>query len=267
MTFIDREQSVESSQPIELYHFWNAAEDWYYTSFNKDVTHEQNQYESKTISRSEPSMSSKVNESELTLTVARDLDLISRYRIVPPESNVFVRIFRYHEGDKQNISVIWQGRVQAVAWETKDRAKIKLKPMSGMMDDNGLRKQYQMTCNHMLYGDDCGLNSENYRTDATIDGISGRTYTISEASNEPDGYFDNGFAVVGGFAQKMITEHVGDQITLMNPFQDVAVGDQVKLYAGCNRKMNDCRNKFDNLLNFGGFAFIPDRNPFDQGIF
>ena len=37
----------------------------------------------------------------------------------------------------------------------------------------------------------------------------------------------------------------------------LATGDIVTLEAGCDRTCDTCRIKFDNLLNFQGFPFIP----------
>ena len=37
----------------------------------------------------------------------------------------------------------------------------------------------------------------------------------------------------------------------------VAGGDEVLLQAGCDRRMETCRAKFNNLLNFRGFPHIP----------
>jgi len=42
-----------------------------------------------------------------------------------------------------------------------------------------------------------------------------------------------------------------------------AVGDQVRAYPGCDHSLITCANKFGNSLNFGGFPFMPEKNPMD----
>lgn len=37
----------------------------------------------------------------------------------------------------------------------------------------------------------------------------------------------------------------------------LAVGDDVRLIAGCDKRAENCRVKFDNLVNFQGFPDIP----------
>ena len=39
--------------------------------------------------------------------------------------------------------------------------------------------------------------------------------------------------------------------------RNLVVGDRVRLEAGCDKRMETCRLKFDNLLNFRGFPGIP----------
>ncbi|KIN60754.1 GTA protein [Sulfitobacter noctilucae] len=47
-------------------------------------------------------------------------------------------------------------------------------------------------------------------------------------------------------------------IELWEPIKgDVSSGTQIKLIAGCNKQMETCRLKFNNLLNFQGFPDIP----------
>ena len=36
----------------------------------------------------------------------------------------------------------------------------------------------------------------------------------------------------------------------------------VTLYPGCTKSRAVCKNKFDNLNNYGGFPWIPTKNPF-----
>jgi uncharacterized phage protein (TIGR02218 family) len=37
----------------------------------------------------------------------------------------------------------------------------------------------------------------------------------------------------------------------------VAVGDRVRLTAGCDKRLATCKSKFNNIINFQGFPDIP----------
>ena len=41
------------------------------------------------------------------------------------------------------------------------------------------------------------------------------------------------------------------------PGAQPAVGDRVRLIAGCDKRANSCRMKFQNFLNFRGFPHLP----------
>ncbi len=49
------------------------------------------------------------------------------------------------------------------------------------------------------------------------------------------------------------------EVELWEPIRgDVTTGMQVRLVAGCDKRMNTCRLKFNNLLHFQGFPDIPN---------
>ena len=65
-----------------------------------------------------------------------------------------------------------------------------------------------------------------------------------------------------------ITGHTGTQITiqrmpysLITQFEDEGAGTAISLYPGCDHTRETCKAKFDNLLNYGGFDWIPAKNP------
>ena len=45
----------------------------------------------------------------------------------------------------------------------------------------------------------------------------------------------------------------------------LAVSDIVVAAPGCSRKIDTCVNKFSNELNFGGYPYIPIKNPMGAG--
>ena len=61
---------------------------------------------------------------------------------------------------------------------------------------------------------------------------------------------------------RMITNHSGDTITLSAVLPGLAVGVALEAFAGCDRTFATCQSKFGNSLNFGGFPWIPAKNPF-----
>jgi uncharacterized phage protein (TIGR02218 family) len=97
---------------------------------------------------------------------------------------------------------------------------------------------------------------------------SGQTgeYFLPAHSEFPDRWFEWGRArVLSGTAEGLLAVVRTDQIAgdfrrieFMVDFELVpAIGDAIRLEAGCDKMAATCRIKFDNFLNFRGFPHIP----------
>ena len=42
----------------------------------------------------------------------------------------------------------------------------------------------------------------------------------------------------------------------------ITVGDKVSVHIGCNKELSTCRDKFDNIINHGGYPFVPQDDEF-----
>lgn len=62
-----------------------------------------------------------------------------------------------------------------------------------------------------------------------------------------------------GLAAQQIESYAADgTITLYDaPFYPVVVGDTYSMVPGCRKRLEDCRDKFNNVLRFGGYPWIP----------
>jgi uncharacterized phage protein (TIGR02218 family) len=51
------------------------------------------------------------------------------------------------------------------------------------------------------------------------------------------------------------------QLTLLEaPVRPIAVGDGFSVVAGCDKRLETCRNRFGNVANFRGFPHIPGQD-------
>jgi uncharacterized phage protein (TIGR02218 family) len=62
-----------------------------------------------------------------------------------------------------------------------------------------------------------------------------------------------------GLKPQKIKSHAADgTITVHEAFPyQVQVGDAYTLIPGCRQRLEDCRDKWVNIVNFGGYSFIP----------
>lgn len=57
--------------------------------------------------------------------------------------------------------------------------------------------------------------------------------------------------------------NVNGTITTYEPFYySVQVGDSYSMIPGCRKRLTDCSTKFNNVINFGGFSFIPTQSTY-----
>ncbi|WP_425471378.1 DUF2163 domain-containing protein [Thalassobius vesicularis] len=127
---------------------------------------------------------------------------------------------------------------------------------------------FQKPCSAVLGDGSCrmDLDAPGYRTEAVVTRVDGTRIGLDGVAGFDSGWFQRGvLEALGGAAaglRGVIKADVvgvdGREITLWSGLgADLALGDTVRLTAGCDKRMETCRFKFDNLLNFQGFPDIP----------
>lgn len=192
------------------------------------------------------------------------------------ESMVNATVWQVDEND--DVYVIWKGRL-ASSKPSGSEIKLTLDSVYTSLARSGLGARYQRMCRHSLYGRGCRVNKMAYMVTGIPTDVSGAVVTIPEAADKPDGWFTTGMLETPDGALRFIIAHEGDKIYLARPMTSLTNlfinqgyglsygliygGLSVKLYPGCDRTRGTCNSKFNNLENYGGFDWIPTRNPFD----
>lgn len=167
------------------------------------------------------------------------------------------------------VFVSWKGRLSS--WKPSS-GKIILNVESSFTSIRrpGLRPTFQRSCRHALYSTQCGVNYFDFDTQLNVTSINGAEVTLSGASALGDGYLTGGYmeiVPINGY-NLFITNHVGNVVTLKRPSQELVddfalngPSTVVRVYPGCNFTRAQCAERFNNLLNYGGFDWIPTKNP------
>ncbi|OBY25272.1 DUF2163 domain-containing protein [Leisingera sp. JC1] len=128
---------------------------------------------------------------------------------------------------------------------------------------------YQTPCTAVLGDAACGfdINTPGYAVETAVETVERSEDFRWDAlpGFEPGWFADGRLTVLSGAAQGLWAAVKSDQstaagrrITLWEPIRaPVFAGDTVRLEAGCDKRMETCRLKFNNLLNFQGFPDIP----------
>lgn len=128
---------------------------------------------------------------------------------------------------------------------------------------------FQHGCDAVLGDSRCGvnLNSAAYSAIAQVVGVdSMRVLRVTGLSPFGRSFFSNGLAEftsgvnVGRKWQVKFSRvrTAWQEIELWQPLaQPAAVGDFVRVRAGCDKQLSTCKAKFNNVVNFRGFPHIP----------
>ncbi|SIN89250.1 DUF2163 domain-containing protein [Vannielia litorea] len=128
---------------------------------------------------------------------------------------------------------------------------------------------YQPQCSAVLGDGMCrfDLSSTGYSTEVAVEKVEGgRVFTFAGMAEFDQRWFERGrLSVLTGAARGLVGLVKNDRLTNANrvvelweqlPAQ-IDEGDVIRLEAGCDKRGETCRLKFDNFLNFRGFPHIP----------
>lgn len=128
---------------------------------------------------------------------------------------------------------------------------------------------YQAPCPAILGDARCrfDLTTPGYFSQRPVEGVhEGRRFTFADATGFDDRWFERGrFKVLDGAAAGLTGLVKNDRITkdgreielwqaLRAPIRS---GDLVRIEAGCDKRVESCKLKFNNFLNYRGFPDIP----------
>jgi len=271
MGYFDFEWSIQLGRPFFLYEFTVDSTVYRFTNQAKNITYNGNEYLSTAIKHSEVKQSSEISKNSITITMPIELDFVNLFKGLPTDGVITVTVFRLHNADPDTeAQVYWKGRKASHSFE-EQTIEIKCESVFTSLRKTGVRSRYQRTCRHSLYGTMCKVNKADYAVAGTISAVSGYQLTISEASALTDGWFNGGFLVLPDGSMRAITSHLGSTIEINRASrylkENIASGNiAVTLYPGCDRTLSTCKNKFNNVLNNGGFKWIPDTSPYGSSI-
>lgn len=268
MTYSSKDLSAQSGEPELRFLFVQGATEYRYTNRPYIVSDSNDTWLPSSIENSDVNQSNELAKDPVTITLPRDNALANSFLAGSPDKITTVTIFRLHEGT--DAVAYWKGRV-AGSSISGDAVALNCENIFTSMRRTGLRARYQRNCRHALYSPQCGVALGSHADAALAIAASGYTVTLeTDSGGRADGYY-NGGILDDGFGKRYITSHVGSTLTLMQPSrylitEMVLAGLSVTLYPGCAHTPVDCETKFSNLPNYGGFPYIPTKNPFANEI-
>lgn len=276
MTYATREASTQDGKPIYKFLFFQGLEEYRYTSAAYFISDSAGTWEPVAIRASTVSQTNELAKNGVKITLPRTNAVAQLFVGKVPETTTSLTIYRVHDGDVDD-QVWWKGRV-AAAQSSEDAVTLECEDIFTSMRRPGLRARYQKGCRHALYSEACGVHLYDYAQGVEIIGHDGFTLTVtglgdsagdSTSLASADGYYAGGIIELGDGSMRYILRQEGNTLTLLSAFDTIdidSVGVMATIYPGCAHTISDCKDKFDNLLNYGGFPFIPAKNPFQNSV-
>lgn len=263
MTYLASESSTYGGQPIELYRFTRGLRVWTYTTADTKITFNGEEYIPSTMRRGDLPINEEKNTSTLDLFLDPTIELVTDFIAGATPTPTGLILMRRHrdEASATEQAVLFVGQVGLVEF-SEGEVHFTCVPIQQSVQRRVPRWLYQTQCNHMLYDVNCGINPALYTFAGHITAISGLDVTVPEAAGKLDGYYNGGF-FKDGDTFIFIQTHVGTILHVLALTVKVLVGDNITTTAGCDRSRATCIAKFNNLENFMGFPYIPDKNPFE----
>lgn len=144
---------------------------------------------------------------------------------------------------------------------TRTALQFSVKPDLDVLSVQMPRDLYQPSCKNTLFDIRCSLNREEHAVFATVEDDSTLSRIVCTIA-KPQGYFTQGVveftAGLNASLKRTIRLHENGSLLLTLPLTQMPeIGEAIKVYPGCDKTMDTCSIRFNNLERFRGEPFVP----------
>lgn len=272
------EESQERGQPINLYTLdYGIGLHHRYTDHETDVLWDGNLYSA--IASEEPqSVKSKgdLSSGRFELTVPKTSAIAQLFSFYPPTQTVVLTRRQGHVANSDDPAEYATGLLFVVAWTGRVIDTQRGRNTVTLIGDSaaaavgrpGLRRHYQRSCPHVLYGPFCKADKAAATYPAVVASVVGNQITLEAGwlpAERTRQDFETGTVEwASGLGQEVRTvlRTSSDNVLFTDaPVRDLVAGTNVSMVLKCARTLDNCLTLHDNVPNFGGQPYIPKINP------
>ena len=174
---------------------------------------------------------------------------------------VIERIFFSDWATPVGAVVIFSGRVSDVSG-SRSAVKVDVKSDIELLNVSSPRNIYQAGCMRTLYDGGCKVNREKFTVNGRVTANSATGTELACNLTQADGWFNQGVIKFtsgrNAGLSRTVKEYKNGRLSfaLRLPFPPQS-GDVFKIYPGCDKRQETCGGKFNNIVHFRGFPYIP----------
>lgn len=128
--------------------------------------------------------------------------------------------------------------------------------------NNALCNVYSMSCRANLGDKLCKIDLAQYTYSGKIEKVISKRIFFDSQISANNGHYKFGLVTFSSGANKglsfQIADHIRKEVVFtIEPYFPISVGDTYLMIAGCNKSIDACFNKFNNVVNFRGEPYVP----------
>jgi len=253
----------------EFYDFYQRAKDGsprnetrtLFTDGERDVPHVSDTYKAIPITRSAIVKSGRMgdNEAEITFSIKEEF---AKSRI------------HYHAEDRYWVEIrnrpgrdpFWRGKMKAIR-STRNTIQMTFTALLGALRIYGLPANYQTTCRHSLYDNLCGVSMAGNSRPLDIVTFDSRKLVaqIRERGSPSWPLSQAQFGYLEQDGRNYRITAVSGSLLYLTRITALQKGEAT-VFRGCDKRFSTCKERFNNLENFGGFPYLSPYEYWGQNL-
>lgn len=268
MAYEAKDTSISDGAPIEGYKFVAPHKTWWLTSHHEEITIDGEEYTPAVITRTALETGSVIDTlTTMDFNIPSDHEIARTFCYMINPRELDVTVYRVHDGDdwSTDFKIEYTGEMSGASaggdWGTiKTASKLQTR-LNGQLSS----VYYQKTCNHVLFDARCKVVRGDYTETAVVLLVQGQLITVNDPVYGDTELVSGEMTNTRTGETQSIISNEGQLVRIGYPFFDIIIGDTVELTQGCDhQRLGHCKNRYNNVANYGGFDFVPEKNPFEQ---
>jgi len=154
------------------------------------------------------------------------------------------------------------GRLTQLRDTGETRATLSISDMRSLLNVQVPINLWQPSCLHTVFDSGCKLNRTDFAKNGTVQSAPDALTIVTDLSGATNSYYDLGkITITSGDndgQSRSIKTQSANVLSLVRALPaPLQPGDTFTVYPGCDLTMATCKGKFNNLLHFKGYPFIP----------